>query len=210
MRFRAWRVSVFVLAFLPVAYWSYLAVTSQLGIDPGKELVDLLGLTALWLLLITLAMTPLKRLSGWYGWLAVRRQLGLWCFAYAVAHVLGYFAFLLGFDLSRLLVELYKRPYIIFGAVAFCGLLLLALTSNQISMRRLGRRWKVLHRAVYGVLFFVLLHMLWVVRADLSEWVVYASVAGGLMALRLQAVGEVFRRLVRSVKSRIEAIVGAI
>ena len=185
MRVTVWRAIVFLLSLIPLSLWVYQGASDQLGVDPGKKLVDLLGLTALWFLLLTLAMTPLQVLSGWSGWLSVRRQLGLWTFAYALLHVGGYLVFLLGLDLSRLLDDLGKRPYIVVGAAAFVGLLALALTSNRRSVRRLGRRWKTLHRAVYFILVLALLHMLWVVRADLREWLAYAIAASLLMAMRL-------------------------
>lgn len=169
-------------------YWLYQAWVFALGPDPGKVLVDRLGLGALAILLITLAMTPLQRLSWWGGWLAVRRQLGLWCFAYALLHLAAYAVFVLGLDGGQLLIDLRKRPYIFVGTLAFIGLLTLAITSNRWSVRRLGRRWKVLHRLVYAVLVLVLLHMLWVVRADIEEWIIYASVAALLMVLRIPAV----------------------
>ena len=184
MRVTVWRAIVFLLSLIPLSLWVYQGASDQLGVDPGKKLVDLLGLTALWFLLLTLAMTPLQVLSGWSGWLGVRRQLGLWTFAYALLHVGGYLVFLLGLDLSRLLDDLGKRPYIVVGAAAFVGLLALALTSNRRSVRWLGRRWKTLHRAVYFILVLALLHMLWVVRADLREWLAYAAVASLLMAAR--------------------------
>lgn len=185
MRVTVWRATVFLLSLIPLSLWVYQGASDQLGVDPGKKLVDLLGLTALWFLLLTLAMTPLQVLSGWSGWLSVRRQLGLWTFAYALLHVGGYLVFLLGLDLSRLLDDLGKRPYIVVGAAAFVGLLALALTSNRRSVRWLGRRWKTLHRAVYFILVLALLHMLWVVRADWREWLAYAAVASLLMAMRL-------------------------
>ena len=87
MRYRWWRLVVFVCALSVPVYWLYLAWQFALGPDPGKVLVDRLGEGALLLLLITLSMTPLQRLSGWGGWLAVRRQLGLWCFTYASLHL---------------------------------------------------------------------------------------------------------------------------
>lgn len=188
MRYRLWRVVVFCLGPILPMFWLYQAWAFALGPDPGKVLVDRLGLAALALLLITLAMTPLQRLSGWGGWLAVRRQLGLWCFAYVVLHLSAYAVFVLGLDGAQLLIDLRKRPYIFVGALAFIGLLALALTSNRWSMRKLGRRWKVLHRLIYGVLLLVLLHMLWVVRADIEEWLIYAAVGSVLMALRIPGV----------------------
>jgi sulfoxide reductase heme-binding subunit YedZ len=175
--------------------WLYQAWADVLGPDPGKVLVDRLGLGTLVLLHITLSMTPLQKLSGWAGWIAVRRQLGLWCFAYVVLHLSGYTAFILGFDWSQLGVELRKRPYIIVGALGFLCLLALALTSNRYSQRRLGSRWKKLHRLVYVVLGLGLLHMLWIVRADLKEWAIYAFVGALLLVLRLPLVARRIPRL---------------
>ncbi|MGC5702010.1 protein-methionine-sulfoxide reductase heme-binding subunit MsrQ [Pseudomonas sp. NFXW11] len=188
MRYSFWRVAVFFAALIWPLYWLYEAWASILGPDPGKVLVDRLGLGALVLLLITLSMTPLQRLTGWSGWIAVRRQLGLWCFAYVVLHLSAYGVFILGLDWSQLGVELRKRPYIFVGSLGFLLLLMLAVTSNRYSQRRLGRRWKKLHRLVYLILGVGLLHMLWIVRADLKEWAVYASVGALLLLMRIPAV----------------------
>ena len=196
MRYPLWRMAVFIAAAIWPLLWLYQAWADVLGPDPGKVLVDRLGLGALVLLLITLSMTPLQKLSGWAGWIAVRRQLGLWCFAYVVLHLSGYTAFILGFDWSQMGVELRKRPYIIVGALGFLCLLALALTSNRYSQRRLGSRWKKLHRLVYVVLGLGLLHMLWIVRADLKEWAVYASIGGLLLVLRLPPVTRRIPRLI--------------
>lgn len=196
MRYPLWRVAVFIAAAIWPLLWLYQAWADVLGPDPGKVLVDRLGLGALVLLLITLSMTPLQKLSGWAGWIAVRRQLGLWCFAYVVLHLSGYTAFILGFDWSQMGVELRKRPYIIVGALGFLCLLALALTSNRYSQRRLGSRWKKLHRLVYVVLGLGLLHMLWIVRADLKEWAIYASIGGLLLVLRLPPVTRRIPRLI--------------
>lgn len=195
MRYPFWRVGVFIAAAVWPLLWLYQAWADVLGPDPGKVLVDRLGLGTLVLLLITLSMTPLQKLTGWAGWVAVRRQLGLWCFAYVVLHLSGYTAFILGFDWSQLGVELRKRPYIIVGALGFLCLLALAVTSNRYSQRRLGARWKKLHRLVYVVLGLGLLHMLWIVRADMKEWAVYASIGVLLLVLRLPPVTRRIPRL---------------
>ena len=142
-------------------FWLYEAWSFALGPDPGKVLMDRLGLGTLILLLITLGMTPLQKLSGWAGWIAVRRQLGLWCFAYVVLHLAAYCVFILGLDWSQLGVELRKRPYIIVGALG------------------LG-----------------LLHMLWIVRADLKEWAIYAFIGGLLLVLRIPPVTRRIPRLI--------------
>ncbi|WP_414923622.1 protein-methionine-sulfoxide reductase heme-binding subunit MsrQ, partial [Pseudomonas sp. IT-P294] len=196
MRFSFWRIGVFIAAAVWPLLWLYQAWEDVLGPDPGKVLVDRLGLGTLILLLITLSMTPLQKLTGWSGWIAVRRQLGLWCFAYVVLHLSGYTAFILGFDWSQLGVELRKRPYIIVGTLGFLCLLALAVTSNRYSQRRLGVRWKKLHRLVYVVLGLGLLHMLWIVRADLREWSIYAAIGTLLLALRIPAVTRRIPRLI--------------
>lgn len=195
MRYPLWRTAVFICAMVWPLLWLYQAWQDALGPDPGKVLVDRLGLGALVLLLITLSMTPLQKLTGWAVWIAVRRQLGLWCFAYVVLHLSAYLAFILGFDWSQLGVELRKRPYIIVGALGFLCLLSLACTSNRYSQRRMGVLWKKLHRLAYLVLVLGLLHMLWIVRADLKEWAIYASIGALLLILRLPPLARRIPRL---------------
>ncbi|MCU1750996.1 protein-methionine-sulfoxide reductase heme-binding subunit MsrQ [Pseudomonas sp. 6D_7.1_Bac1] len=195
MRFPVWRVGVFVAVMVWPLLWLYEAWSFALGPDPGKVLVDRLGLGTLILLLITLSMTPVQRLTGWAGWIAVRRQLGLWCFAYVVLHLSAYLVFILGLDWSQLGVELSKRPYIIIGSLGFLCLLALAVTSNRYSQRRLGVRWKKLHRLAYVVVGLGLLHMLWIVRADLKEWVIYAFIGALLLVLRVPPVTRRIPRL---------------
>lgn len=202
MRYPWLRLAIFMAGCLVPAWWLYQAASGLLDPDPGKVLVDRLGLGALVFLLITLSMTPLQRLSGWPGWIVVRRQLGLWCFAYIVLHLASYIVFVLGLDWGQLGVELRKRPYIIVGALGFLGLLALAVTSNRYSQKRLGARWKKLHRLVYGVLGLGLLHFLWIVRSDLREWAVYAAVGGMLMLLRVPQVARRIPRLGRQGRVR--------
>lgn len=188
MRYPWLRLAIFVIGCLFPVWWLYEAAMGSLGPDPGKIMVDRLGLGALVFLLITLSMTPLQRLTGWSGWIVVRRQLGLWCFAYIVLHLTAYLVFILGLDWGQFGVELRKRPYIIVGALGFLGLLALAVTSNRYSQRRLGARWKKLHRLVYVILGLGLLHFLWIVRSDLKEWAVYAAIGGFLLVLRIPPV----------------------
>ncbi|WP_313647029.1 protein-methionine-sulfoxide reductase heme-binding subunit MsrQ [Pseudomonas sp.] len=195
MRYPWFRLAIFVVGCLLPAWWLYEAAVGALGPDPGKILMDRLGLGALTFLLVTLGMTPLQKASGWSGWIVVRRQLGLWVFAYIVLHILAYLFFILGLDWGQLAVELRKRPYIIVGALGFMGLLVLAATSNRYSQRRLGARWKKLHKLVYVVLGLGLLHFLWIVRSDLREWAIYAVIAVLLMGLRVPVVSRSLPRL---------------
>ncbi|UVL55622.1 protein-methionine-sulfoxide reductase heme-binding subunit MsrQ [Pseudomonas sp. B21-035] len=196
MRYPLFRLGIFILASIWPLWWLYEAAMEALGPDPGKILVDRLGLGALIFLLITLSMTPLQRLTGWSGWIVSRRQLGLWCFAFIVLHLSAYMFFVLGLDWGQLGVELSKRPYIIVGMLGFVGLLILAVTSNRYSQRRLGARWKKLHKLVYVILGLGLLHFLWVVRADLKEWSIYAVIGLFLLALRIPALERRIPRLV--------------
>ncbi|KNX76407.1 sulfite oxidase [Pseudomonas sp. 250J] len=196
MRYPWLRLAIFVTGCLFPVWWLYEAAMGLLGPDPGKIMVDRLGQGALIFLLITLSMTPLQRLTGWSGWIVVRRQLGLWCFAYIVLHMTAYMVFILGLDWGQFGVELRKRPYIIVGALGFLGLLALAVTSNRYSQRRLGARWKKLHRLVYVILGLGLLHFLWIVRSDLKEWAVYAAIGVILLVLRIPPVWRRVPRLV--------------
>ena len=188
MRYPWWRLLLFLTAASVPCYWLYLGAVAALGPDPGKVLVDNLGQGALVLLLSSLAMTPLQRLTHWPGWVAFRRQLGLWSFAYAALHVSAYLYFLLGLDFTALAAELVELPYIAVGAIALLGLSALAATSTRWSMRRLGKGWKKLHRMVYPILLIVLLHMLWVVRSDAERWALYAMVAAVLLLARVPPI----------------------
>jgi len=205
MRYPAWRLLLFVCAASLPAYWLYLAATAALGPDPGKVLVDNLGEGALILLLCSLAMTPLQKLTGWSGWIAFRRQLGLWSFGYAALHLTAYLAFILGLDFRSFPTELVDRPYIAVGAIAFLGLLALAMTSTRWSMRKLGKRWKKLHRIVYLTLLVVLIHMLWVVRSDAGQWSLYATLGVILLLARLPAVQKSMVNIRATGRSRSEA-----
>lgn len=194
MMLQVWRLVVFISAFSVLGVWLYEAWSSALGPDPGKVIIDRLGLGALVLLLITLSLTPLQKMTSWKGWALVRRQLGLWTFTYAALHFCSYLAFVLGWDFSRLGIELQKRPYVIVGFIAVLGLLPLALTSNRYSMRKLGKQWKRLHRLIYIALVMALLHMFWITRSDIREWLIYASIGSLLLVLRLPFIATQLRQ----------------
>lgn len=180
-----WRKAVFVLGLSPLLLGLWMAAVDGLGVDPAKVVVDYMAHCALSCLLLTLCMSPLRHFTGWAGWIALRRQVGLWCFFYAGLHLLAFAALILGWRGDRLLQEMVERPYVLVGMLAFVGLLLLALTSNRFSQRRLGERWKRLHRSIYLITLLVLLHYLWVVRSDWLLWGVYALVAILLLGWRL-------------------------
>ncbi|TDB02327.1 protein-methionine-sulfoxide reductase heme-binding subunit MsrQ [Halomonas marinisediminis] len=194
-RWQLWRLGVFLAALAPLVIWGWQVASNAAGPEPGRYLLLNIGLGALWMLLLTLSLTPLSRLTRWKGFALIRRQLGLWTLAYASLHMLSYALFILGLDWGMLGSELVKRPYIIVGMLALSGLVALGVTSNRWSMRRLGKRWKSLHRLVYGILGLVLLHFFWVVRADLGEWLLYATISALVMATRLPPVARTLPRL---------------
>lgn len=194
MRYPGWRMLLFLGAACFPCYWLYLVGAGALGPDPGKVLVDDLGQGALILLLCSLAMTPLQKLTGSAGWITFRRQLGLWSLAYGVLHLVCYLYFLLGWDFSGFAAELVDRPYIAVGAIALTGLLALGATSTRWSMRKLGKRWKKLHRVVYAIVVIVLIHMLWVVRSDVGEGLLYAFIATCLLLARLPSIQKCLAR----------------
>ncbi len=153
--------------------------------NPVEALLHGTGDWTLRLLLVTLAVTPLKRLTGWRRPVLWRRMLGLFSFFYAVLHFLVWLALDRELLWSQILEDLTKRPFVMVGFAAWLILLALAVTSNLWSMRRLGANWKRLHRLVYAAALLGVLHYWWLVKADVREPLIYLAVYAGLMALRL-------------------------
>ena len=178
--------AVFVLCLLPLLQQGWLAYTGNLGANPIGELTNETGVWSLRLLLVTLAITPLRRLTGW-GWLiSVRRMLGLYAFAYGMLHLAVYWGLNQYFDLSLIAGDL-KRPYIVAGYLALLFMVPLAATSTDAMVRRLGRRWQKLHRLVYAVAILGVVHYLLLVKIDFLPPVAYAAVLAVLLAWRLWA-----------------------
>nr|WP_245559048.1 protein-methionine-sulfoxide reductase heme-binding subunit MsrQ [Arenimonas oryziterrae] len=161
------------------------AANDGLGADPVAELTHRSGDWALRGLLACLAMTPLRRLSGQSWPIRFRRLLGLYAFFYASLHLAVYVVLDLNGFWSQILTDLVKRPFITVGFTAWLLLLPLAITSTQGWMRRLGRRWGQLHRAVYVAGVLAVLHFFWLVKADLREPLMYAAILAVLLGLRL-------------------------
>jgi sulfoxide reductase heme-binding subunit YedZ len=183
---RRWsKPGIFLLCLLPLAS----LLLGDLGANPVERLIHGSGDWALRLLLITLAVTPLRRFSGWSEPLRWRRMLGLFSFFYALLHVTVYAVLEQSLILRLIWADVLERPYISIGFAAFLILLVLAVTSTQGMMRRLGRRWKALHRLVYVAVIGAVVHYLWLVKADLREPLIYLSIAIVLLLARLPAVG---------------------
>lgn len=156
-----------------------------LGADPVAEIEHRTGTWALRLLLATLAVTPLRQVTGQSVLLRFRRMLGLYAFFYACLHLAAFLALDLGGWWSTIFEEIVRRPYITVGFLAWLGLVPLAITSTRGWMRRLGRGWSRLHRLVYAVAVLAVLHFWWIVKSDLREPAIYAGILAALLGWRL-------------------------
>lgn len=180
-----------VLALAPAAWLGWqvrnelVHGTGALGADPVASIEHFLGLWALRLLMLTLAVTPLRQLTGRAVLLRFRRLLGLYAFAYATLHFAAWIVLDLRWDWSQVGAAIAKKPYITVGFAAWLLLVPLAATSFQRAMRALGRRWGQLHRAIYAVAVLAVLHFWWLVKADVREPALYAGIAVGLLGWRL-------------------------
>jgi sulfoxide reductase heme-binding subunit YedZ len=159
----------------------------DLGADPVNRLIHACGITALNLLLVTLAVTPVRDITGWRSLIRLRRMLGLFAFFYALAHFSVYLSLDQVFNLRAVGADILKRPYITIGMLALLLLLPLAVTSTNGMMRRLGRRWTTLHRLVYVITGLGLWHFWWQVKADIREPLIYVGIFALLMAWRIKA-----------------------
>lgn len=186
--------AVFVAGLAPFLYLVWRAVAGELSANPIEDVTLTTGRWTLRLLMITLAVTPLRRLTGWQAAIRFRRMLGLFAFFYGTLHFLTYIVLDQFFALEFILADIAKRPYITAGFTAFVLLIPLALTSTAGMIRRLGgRRWALLHRLVYLSAVGGVVHYLWKVKADTRDPLAYAAVLAVLLGARLWLV--VARRL---------------
>ncbi|MFA9462019.1 sulfite oxidase heme-binding subunit YedZ [Thiohalorhabdus methylotrophus] len=179
------RSLVFAAALVPLGLLILETFQGTLGPNPASALIDRTGEWALHLLLITLAVTPLRRVSGWRWPGKVRRQLGLFAFFYTLLHFAAYAAFDQSLRLSAIWLDLWDRPFITVGFVAMIGLIPLAATSTTAAMIRMGAWWPRLHRSVYLLAVLSVLHYYLLVKADIREPLIYALILGILLGLRM-------------------------
>lgn len=188
-RIAASKPVVFALALLPFAWLCLATLRGTLGPDPVARLEHESGIWALRLLLATLAITPVRQVTGWHWLVRYRRMLGLFAFFYASVHLAIYLVIDLGGFWAQILDEIVKRPYITVGFLAWLLMIPLAATSTRALMRRFGRNWQRLHRLVYLVGLLAVLHFLWQVKYGetiaVLEPVVYAGIFLVLMLARL-------------------------
>jgi len=177
--------ALFVLSLLPLAYLVYRGFYDQLGANPIETINRTTGDWVLRFLMITLAVTPLRRITGWNSLLRYRRMLGLFAFFYAVMHFLSYAWLDQNFVLADIIKDVVKRPYITVGFASFLLLIPLAVTSTNDMVRRLGaKRWQQLHRLVYVIAIGGVVHFLWLVKSDIREPLVYAAILAVLLGYR--------------------------
>jgi len=191
---------VFLLALVPLARLATGALffPDWLGANPAEFITRSLGDWTLRFLLITLAVTPLRKLSGWH-WLAnFRRMFGLYAFFYGVVHLSSYVSFDHVFDVVEILKDIVKRPFITVGFTALVLLIPLAITSTNRMVQRLGaKRWLALHRLVYVIAPLGVLHFWWMVKRDITEPAIYALVLAVLLGYRAAATLKDRRRRAR-------------
>jgi len=176
---------VFVLSLTPALWLLFRALTHRLSANPIEDLTLTTGVWALRLLLMTLAITPIRRITGWNEIVRYRRMLGLFAFFYACIHLSIYLVLDQGIAFRYILADIAKRRFITAGMVAFTCMVPLALTSTKGWIRRLGRRWQALHRLIYVSGFCACLHFVWKVKVVIGEPVYYAAVLGVLLGFRV-------------------------
>lgn len=179
---------LFAVCLLPLLWLVLGAVANTLGANPAEALIRSTGDWTLRLLCLTLAVTPLRQITGWQALARLRRMLGLFTFFYGVLHFLCFAWLDMGFDVEAILRDIPKRPFILVGSAALLLMLPLAATSFNRAIKTLGAaRWQALHRLVYATALLALLHFFWMRSAknDFGEWAVYAAVMATLLGWRL-------------------------
>jgi len=178
------KVVVFFVCLIPLGLLVWDFFQDNLGANPIEEVIHQTGDWTLRFLLITLSMTPLRQLTGSGAWIQFRRMLGLYAFFYACLHLLSYVVLEQFFDWPAILKDIIKHPYITVGFAAWLILVPLAFTSTKGMMRRLGRRWKSLHRLVYLIAILGVIHFIWLVKADYREPLIYGLILALLLGMR--------------------------
>jgi len=197
MRVTIAKIPLFAISLVPAAWLAYALLTGgDLGVNPAETIQLQTGRWAFKFLLVTLAITPLRRITGWNPIIQFRRMLGLFAFFYATLHLAAYYAFDLTFSLPALVKDTAKRPFIFMGMAAFLSMLPLAITSTRGWIRRLGRRWTRLHQLIYVSVICAAIHFAWKVKVVTGDPLYYAAAVAILLGFRV--VWASMRRLRRS------------
>ena len=176
---------IFIVSLIPAAYLTYALFYGNLGPNPAETLQLETGIWSFRFLLITLAITPVRRVTRWNRVIQYRRMLGLFAFFYATLHLATYIVLDRYFDLAGVWEDVAKRPFITMGMLAFAAMLPLELTSTKGWIRRLGKKWTTLHRLIYLSAIAAAFHYLWKVKIAAGSPVYYAAIVAVLLGFRL-------------------------
>jgi sulfoxide reductase heme-binding subunit YedZ len=182
------QVATHVAALTPLVWLLWDTWQGNLTVNPIADITSRTGKTALLLLVLSLAVTPANTVFGWRRLIPSRRPLGVYACLYALLHFLTFTVLDYGLDPLLLQEAIFEKKYALVGFTAFLILLPLALTSTQGWMKRLGKRWKQLHKLVYLAAVLVVVHFVWLVKADIAEPVAWGAVIALLLALRIPSI----------------------
>lgn len=185
MKVKLLKIAIFIAALIPLARLGWKAYSGNLGANPIEVITRSTGDWTLIFLMLTLSITPLRRLSGWNAGIRFRRMLGLYAFFYGFLHLTTFVWLDKFFDVHEMVKDIAKRPFITAGMTAFTLMLPLAITSTRGMIRRLGRRWQMLHRLVYFSATAGVVHYWWLVKADVRKPQMYAVVLTILLGTRV-------------------------
>jgi len=188
---------VFALALIPLVRLLVLAYLGQLTANPVEFITRSTGTWTITFLCITLSMSPLRWITGWAGWIRLRRMLGLFTFFYAFMHFTIWYWLDHNLDPKQMMQDVIERPFITMGFLAFVLMSLLAVTSNQRAMHALGRKWSILHRSIYGIAILAVLHFLWH-KAGKNDFEIVSIYAGIIFLLLVIRVPIIQKRLIRT------------
>ena len=188
MKTFAWiKIVAFLACLIPFGQLAYNAYADNMGANPIEAITRFTGSWTLIFLLVTLSVTPLRKITGWNNLIKLRRMFGLFAFFYALLHFSTFVVLDHFFDFDRIVKDIYKRPYVTAGFTSLVLMIPLAITSTTGMIRRLGRRWQQLHRLVYAVAIGGVIHFYWLVKADIRRPVQYGTVLALLLGYRLVA-----------------------
>lgn len=176
---------VFAAALVPLVLVLFRIFQNELGPDPAQELAKITGEWAIRFLILALALTPLRLFFNQAEFVRHRRMLGLFALFYATIHFFVWIIFLLQFQWGRIYEEILERPFITIGFSAYLILFALGITSPKFMVRKLGHNWKRLHRMVYVASVLAVVHLLWILRTNVGEAVLYGSIVAVLLGYRL-------------------------
>jgi methionine sulfoxide reductase heme-binding subunit len=185
LKFTIAKAAVFAASLTPLALLAWYAYSDNLGANPLEVITHWTGDSTIVLLLITLTVTPLRRLSGWNDAIKFRRMLGLFAFFYACLHFVTYIWFDQFFDVHSIVKDVAKRPFITVGFASFVLLIPLAVTSTTAMVRRLGKRWQQLHRLIYVAAAGGVIHYWWLVKKDIRWPLAYGATLLLLLGFRI-------------------------